>query len=162
MTVEIGAPIPPFSVPATGGRTITEQTLRGHWSVLYFYPKDHTPGCTKEGEAFRDHYDEFRALNCEIYGCSRDSLRSHERFREKYGFPFDLIADEEEVLCRLFDVIRLKKNYGREYYGIERSTFLIDPDGILRHEWRKVRVPGHVETVLETLRQLQMEERHES
>ena len=156
MTVKTGEPIPSFSVPATGGKIITDETLRGHWSVLYFYPRDNTPGCTKEGEAFRDRYAEFQALNCEIYGCSRDSLRSHERFREKYGFPFDLIADEEEVLCRLFDVIiRLKKNYGREYYGIERSTFLIDPESILRYEWRKVRVPGHVEAVLATLCQLQ-------
>ena len=153
--VKIGEPIPPFEAQATGGKIITADDLKGHWSVLYFYPKDNTPGCTKEGEGFRDHYTEFQALNCEIYGCSRDSLKSHERFKEKYQFPFDLISDPDEVLCRLFDVIKLKKNYGREYYGIERSTFLIDPDGILRHEWRKVRVPGHVEAVLKTLKSLQ-------
>lgn len=153
--VEIGKPIPPFEAQATGGKTITEQNLKGHWTVLYFYPKDNTPGCTKEGEGFRDHYAEFQALNCEIYGCSRDSLKSHENFKAKYNFPFELICDPDETLFRLFDVIKLKKNYGREYYGIERSTFLIDPEGILRHEWRKVRVPGHVEEVLETLKSLQ-------
>jgi peroxiredoxin Q/BCP len=93
-------------------------------------------------------------LNCEVYGCSRDSLKSHENFKTKYQFPFELVSDPDETLCRLFDVIKLKKNYGREYYGIERSTFLIDPEGILRFEWRNVRVPGHVEAVLETLKQL--------
>ncbi|HIQ40994.1 MAG TPA: peroxiredoxin [Sulfurivirga caldicuralii] len=153
--VEVGNPIPPFEATATGGKTLTAEDLKGHWSVLYFYPKDNTPGCTKEGEAFRDYYAAFQALNCEIYGCSRDSLKSHERFKEKYQFPFELISDPDETLCRLFDVIKLKKNYGREYYGIERSTFLIDPQGILRHQWRKVRVPGHVEEVLETLKTLQ-------
>ena len=153
--VEIGQPIPPFSAAVTGEKgTLTHEDLLGHWTVLYFYPKDNTPGCTKEGEGFRDHYADFQALNCDIYGCSRDSLKSHERFKEKYGFPFELISDPDETLCRLFDVIKLKKNYGREYMGIERSTFLIDPEGILRHEWRKVRVPGHVEAVLETLREL--------
>lgn len=153
--VEIGQPIPPFEAQATGGKIITQDDFRGHWTVLYFYPKDNTPGCTKEGEGFRDHYAEFQALNCEIYGCSRDSLKSHENFKAKYQFPFELISDPDEKLCRLFDVIKLKKNYGREYMGIERSTFLIDPDLILRYEWRKVRVPGHVEAVLEKLRELQ-------
>ncbi len=153
--VEIGKPIPPFEAQATGGKTITHETFRNHWTVLYFYPKDNTPGCTREGEGFRDHYAEFQALNCDIYGCSRDSLKSHENFKTKYQFPFELISDPDETLCRLFDVIKLKKNYGREYMGIERSTFLIDPALILRHEWRKVRVPGHVEAVLETLKSLQ-------
>ncbi len=153
--VEIGQPIPPFEAPITDGGTLTHDALKGHWTVLYFYPRDNTPGCTREGEDFRDHYTDFQALDCHIYGCSRDSLKSHERFKEKHQFPFELIADPDETLCRLFDVIRLKKNYGREYYGIERSTFLIDPNGILRHEWRKVRVPGHVEAVLETLKTLQ-------
>ena len=156
--VEIGQPIPPFSAAITGEKgTLTHEDLLGHWTVLYFYPKDNTPGCTKEGEGFRDHYADFQALHCDIYGCSRDSLKSHERFKEKYCFPFELISDPDETLCRLFDVIKLKKNYGREYMGIERSTFLIDPEGILRQEWRKVRVPGHVEAVLETLRNLQAE-----
>ncbi|SIN91030.1 peroxiredoxin Q/BCP [Sulfurivirga caldicuralii] len=153
--VEIGQPIPSFEAQATGDKIITQDDFRGHWTVLYFYPKDNTPGCTKEGEGFRDHYAEFQALNCEIYGCSRDSLKSHENFKAKYQFPFDLISDPNETLCRLFDVIKLKKNYGREYMGIERSTFLIDPDLILRYEWRKVRVPGHVEAVLEKLKELQ-------
>ena len=155
--VEVGKPIPAFEAQATGGRTLTQEDLRGHWTVLYFYPKDNTPGCTREGEGFRDHYAAFQALNCEIYGCSRDSLRSHENFKAKYQFPFELISDPDETLCRLFDVIKLKKNYGREYLGIERSTFLIDPQLILRHEWRKVRVPGHVEAVLEKLKALQAE-----
>ncbi len=153
--VELGHPIPPFEAQATSGKCITQADFQGHWSVLYFYPKDNTPGCTKEGEAFRDHYSEFQALNCEIYGCSRDSLKTHENFKAKYSFPFELISDTDEHLCRLFDVIKLKKNYGREYYGIERSTFLIDPDGILRYQWRKVRVAGHVEQVLDTLKSLQ-------
>src|SRR5699024_999230 len=121
--------IPAFSATATSETTITEADFKGRLTVIYFYPKDSTPGCTTQGQDFRDRYDKFKALNCEIIGVSRDSLRSHERFREKHEFPFELISDEEENLCKLFDVIKLKKLYGREYMGIERSTFLIDADG---------------------------------
>jgi len=122
--------------------------------VLYFYPKDSTPGCTKEGEAFRDHYAEFEALDTVILGVSRDSLKRHENFKAKYDFPFELLSDEDETLCQMFDVMKLKKNYGREYMGIERSTFLIDKAGVLRQEWRKVKVKDHVEEVLAAVKAL--------
>ncbi|NBB93461.1 MAG: redoxin domain-containing protein, partial [Gammaproteobacteria bacterium] len=122
--------------------------------VVYFYPRDNTPGCTKEGEAFRDHHDAFAELGCRIVGVSRDSLASHEKFAQKYGFPFPLIADTDESLCRHFDVIKEKNMYGKKVLGVERSTFLFDADGRLVREWRKVRVPGHVEEVLEAVRAL--------
>ncbi len=150
-----GQKAPPFSAPATGGQTIALTQFEGEKHVvLYFYPKDSTPGCTKEGEAFRDHFDEFKQLDTVILGVSRDSLKRHENFKAKYEFPFELLADENESLCQLFDVIKLKKNYGREYMGIERSTFLIDKAGILRQEWRKVKVKGHVSEVLEAVKAL--------
>ena len=122
--------------------------------VIYFYPKDSTPGCTTEGQGFRDHYAEFQAANTEVFGVSRDSLKSHENFKAKQAFPFELLSDKDEALCQLFDVIKLKKLYGKEYLGVDRSTFLIDKDGVLRHEWRGVKVPGHVEAVLEQAKQL--------
>jgi len=153
-TVQLDQPIPAFTAAATSETTITEADLQGRLTVIYFYPKDSTPGCTTQGQDFRDRYDKFKALNCEIIGVSRDSLRSHERFREKHGFPFELIADEDESLCKLFDVIKLKKLYGREYMGIERSTFLIDADGVLRQEWRKVRPKGHADVILEAVEAL--------
>lgn len=153
-TVQLGQPIPAFNAIATSETTITQADLNGRLTVIYFYPKDSTPGCTTQGQDFRDRYAEFKALNCEIIGVSRDSLRSHERFREKHEFPFELIADEDESLCKLFDVIKLKKLYGREYMGIERSTFLIDAEGILRHEWRKVRPKDHAGAILDAVKAL--------
>ncbi len=153
--IALDQPVPDFEAPATGGQTIRLSDFRGKKNVvLYFYPKDSTPGCTKEGEAFRDHFAEFEALDTVILGVSKDSMKRHENFKAKYGFPFELISDEDETVCRLFDVIKLKKNYGREYMGIERSTFLIDKEGILRRQWRKVKVKGHVEEVLEAVREL--------
>ncbi|KUJ72985.1 peroxiredoxin [Thiomicrospira sp. WB1] len=127
-------------------------TLFNHWTVLYFYPRDNTPGCTTEGLDFAQRHEQFKSLDAQILGVSKDSLRKHRNFIEKQGFPFDLISDPEEHLCRAFDVIKLKKNYGREYYGIERSTFLIDPQGCIRQAWRKVKVKEHAETVLQALK----------
>ncbi len=129
--------------------------LADGWLVLYFYPRASTPGCTQEGLDFSALYDRFRHAGSDILGCSRDSLKRQENFKAKYGFPFDLIADTEEELCRYFDVIKEKTLYGKKHLGIERSTFLIDPDGVLRHEWRKVKVKGHAEAVLEKLLALQ-------
>ncbi|WP_240451126.1 peroxiredoxin [Wenzhouxiangella sp. XN201] len=139
---------------ATGNQALRLDDLVGQPAVIYFYPRDNTPGCTKEGEAFRDHYEAFQALGCQIVGVSRDSLKSHEKFAEKYGFPFPLVADPDESLCRQFDVIKEKNMYGKKVMGIERSTFLFDRKGQLVREWRKVRVPGHVEEVLEAVREL--------
>ncbi len=152
--LEPGQPMPDFSLPATSGRTIGRDDLLGRQAVVYFYPKDSTPGCTRESQDFRDHHADFEAIGTTIVGCSRDGLRSHERFKEKQALPFDLISDEDETLCTLFDVIRMKNMYGKQVRGIERSTFLFDSDGILRKAWRKVRVDGHVEAVLEAARAL--------
>lgn len=151
MSLQIGDTLPEFSLQATSGRTITLEDFKGQYTVLYFYPKDNTPGCTTEGKAFTELYPEFQALNCEIFGISRDSVRKHENFKAKHNFPFDLISDEEETLCKLLDVIKRKKNFGREYYGIERSTFLINPKAKIIHEWRKVKVADHAQAVLDTL-----------
>jgi peroxiredoxin Q/BCP len=148
MSVSVDQPVPDFSAAATGGRTVRLSELRGQRVVLYFYPKDNTPGCTVEGQQFRDLHQRFAALNAVVLGASRDSLRSHENFRAKYDFPFPLLADADETLCRLFDVLKLKKLYGRESLGVERSTFLIDADGVLRREWRKVKADGHAAEVL--------------
>jgi len=120
--------------------------------VLYFYPKDSTPGCTNEGIDFKDHYEELQKLNTEIFGISRDSVKSHENFKAKYNFPFDLLSDPDEIACQLFDVIKTKNMYGKQVLGIERSTFIIDKDGKLIHEWRKVKVDGHVIEVLNHLK----------
>ncbi|HBP75233.1 MAG TPA: peroxiredoxin, partial [Alcanivorax sp.] len=126
MTIKEGQPAPDFTAPATSDTTITLSALKGKKVVLYFYPKDSTPGCTTEGQNFRDLYPNFQEANCEILGVSKDSLRRHENFKAKQEFPFELISDEDETVCRLFDVIKLKKMYGKEFEGIERSTFLID------------------------------------
>ena len=152
--VTIGEKVADFSVPATGDKTLSLSDFKNKNLVVYFYPKDNTPGCTLEGQDFRDRFAEFQAANTEILGVSRDSLKSHERFKEKQNFPFDLLADEDESLCRLFDVIHEKNMYGRKVMGVVRSTFLIDGDGVLREEWRKVRVKGHVEAVLEAAKAL--------
>ena len=154
MHVELNKPVPDFSAQATGEQTVTPASLAGKTVVIYFYPKDNTPGCTTEGQDFRDAHAEFAGLNAVIYGVSKDSLRTHANFKAKHEFPFELISDPDEALCRLFDVIRLKKLYGKEYEGIERSTFLIDAKGVLRQEWRKVKVPGHVAEVLAAVRTL--------
>ncbi len=146
--------LPAYSKDAPEGN-LKLSDLRGRWVVLYFYPKDSTPGCTTESCDFRDALPDFSAADAYIVGVSRDSLKSHQRFAEKQGLNFPLISDPEEKLCRAFDVIQLKKLYGRESMGVERSTFLIDPEGVVRHAWRKVRVKGHVAEVLETLKRLQ-------
>ncbi|MBY4675287.1 peroxiredoxin [Marinobacterium arenosum] len=147
-TVAINEPVANFSAPATSDQTINLSDLAGKNVVIYFYPKDSTPGCTTEGQNFRDLYDQFEAANTVIFGVSRDGLRAHENFKAKQSFPFELISDKEEELCKQFDVIKLKKNYGREYLGIDRSTFLIDANGVLRQEWRGVKVKGHADEVL--------------
>ena len=154
MSIEPGSTIPNFTAQATGGQTINLADLAGKKVVLYFYQKDNTPGCTTEGQAFRDLYGEFQEAGALVFGVSKDSLRTHENFKQKQAFPFELISDSDESLCRLFDVIRMKQMYGKQYEGIERSTFVIDAQGVLRHEWRKVKVPGHVDQVLETVRAL--------
>lgn len=151
---EIGSPAPPFTLPASGGRRIALADLRGHWVVLYFYPKDATPGCTSEAQGFRDAYPRLQALGAEVLGVSRDSLASHERFAAAQALPFPLLADTDGAVCTAYDVIRPKTLYGRTTLGIERSTFLVDPDGTLRAQWRRVKVPGHVEAVLGTLAEL--------
>lgn len=153
-TVAIGEPAPDFSAPATSGKTLRLSDFRGKYLVLYFYPKDSTPGCTQEGQEFRDLYPEFQALGAEILGVSRDGLKSHENFKCKQSFPFELLSDPEETLCGLYDVIRMKKLYGKDVRGIERSTFLVSPDGILAAEWRKLSVKGHAQAVLEKIREL--------
>ncbi|WP_022963398.1 peroxiredoxin [Halopseudomonas pelagia] len=154
MTVIIDQPIPAFTAQATSGQSVNLDALKGTQLVIYFYPKDNTPGCTTEGQEFRDLHADFVAANTLILGVSKDSLRTHENFKAKQGFPFELISDSDESLCRLFDVIQLKQMYGKEYEGIERSTFLIDKHGALRREWRKVKVKGHVAEVLQAAQDL--------
>lgn len=152
--VDIGQKVDDFTLPATGEQNITLSQLEGKYIIIYFYPKDSTPGCTTEGQNFRDSIDEFTRNDCIILGVSKDSIRKHENFKAKQSFPFDLISDVEETLCKQFDVIKLKKLYGKEYMGIERSTFLINKQGVLVNEWRKVRVKGHIDDVLETVKKL--------
>lgn len=153
-SAQLNQVVPDFTAAATSDLTFTLSAQRGRHLVIYFYPKDSTPGCTTEGQDFRDLYAEFQALDTDIYGVSRDGLRSHENFRSKQDFPFQLISDANEALCQLFDVIKLKKMYGKESLGIERSTFLIDKEGVLRQEWRKVKVAGHAAEVLEAVKSL--------
>lgn len=148
MSIELGQPVPDFSASATGDTTVTLSELRGKQVVIYFYPKASTPGCTTEGGDFRDNKKAFEAANTIILGVSRDGLRAQENFKAKQDFNFALISDKDETLCALFDVIKLKKMYGKEHLGIERSTFLIDADGNLANEWRGVKVPGHIAEVL--------------
>jgi len=149
MAVELDKPVADFQVQATSDQAVSLSALKGQQVVIYFYPKDSTPGCTTQGQGFRDAYNDFKAANTVVFGVSRDSLKSHENFKAKQAFPFELISDKDESLCQLFDVIKLKKLYGKEYLGVDRSTFLIDKDGVLRKEWRGVKVPGHVTAVLE-------------
>ncbi len=147
-TASLGRKVPAFSLPASGGTTWKLADAAGRKLVLYFYPKDNTSGCTNEGEAFRDLHAKFRKAGAEIIGISPDSVASHDRFIAKYDFPFVLLADEEQAVCRLFGVWKEKSMYGRKYMGVERSTFLVDASGVLRREWRKVKVPGHAQEVL--------------
>ena len=154
MRLEPGAAAPFFSRTDQDGTTVTLDDYAGHRLVIYFYPKDNTPGCTSEGQDFRDLYPEFAGENTMIFGVSRDGLKSHENFKAKQGFPFELLSDKDESLGQQFDVIKLKKNYGREYLGLDRSTFLIDSEGKLVREWRSVRVKGHVEDVLQAAQTL--------
>lgn len=149
--IAIGKKVPDFTLPATGGKQVKLSSLRGQDVVLYFYPKDDTPGCTLEGKDFRDMNAGFRRKGAVILGVSRDSLKSHEKFCDKYSFNFDLLSDEDEKLCKLFDVIKMKNMYGKKVRGIVRSTFLIGKDGVLRREWRKVSVEGHAAEVLKAL-----------
>jgi len=152
--VSIGKKVARFSLPSTGDKSLSLEDFKGKNLVIYFYPKDSTPGCTLEGQDFRDNHDEFKTAGTEILGVSRDSMQRHENFKAKQEFPFDLLSDEDEKLCKQFDVIHEKNMYGRKVMGIVRSTFLIDGKGILRQEWRKVRVKGHVEEVLEAAKSL--------
>lgn len=157
MTVEVGKKVSAFRLLATGEQTISLSGMKGKNIVLYFYPKDNTPGCTQEGQDFRDNIAKFKRQNCIILGISRDTVRTHENFKAKHKFPFDLLSDTEEELCTLFDVIKLKNMYGKKLLGIERSTFLINDKGILKQEWRKVKVGGHVDEVLAVLKSLNKE-----
>lgn len=150
----LDAPVPDFSLPGTGGASVRLQALRGGKVVLYFYPKDNTPGCTLEGQDFARLHPAFVKAGTTVFGISRDSVASHEKFRDKLRYPFALLSDADEQACRLFDVIREKNMYGRKVLGVERSTFLIDADGVLRREWRKVKVDGHAQEVLEAAQAL--------
>jgi peroxiredoxin Q/BCP len=153
--MEIGSQLPAIQFKATNALNTNFEQYRGQWLVIYFYPKDATPGCTTEGADFRDNFAEFEQLNAVIFGVSRDSIASHEKFKTNMHFPFELISDTEETLCQLFDVIKMKSMYGKQVRGIERSTFLIDPQGILRKSWRKVSVTGHIAEVLSALKSFQ-------
>jgi peroxiredoxin Q/BCP len=150
----VGKKVGAFKVTTTDDATLSSKDLLGAPFVLYFYPKDDTPGCTLESKGFRDEHARFEDLKVRVLGVSRDSLASHAKFRAKYDLPFELVADVDESLCRMFDVIKEKNMYGRKVLGIERSTFLIDAAGVLRREWRKVKVPGHVAEVLEAANEL--------
>ncbi len=150
----LDAPVPDIELPATDDQLFRLSELKGRHVVLYFYPKDNTPGCTTEGQNFRDNYDEFRSFKAEIFGVSKDTLESHEHFKSQQCFPFELISDKNGKLCKLFDVIKEKNQYGKKYLGIERSTFIIDKQGVLRKEFRGVKVDGHVQQVLAALKSL--------
>ena len=152
--VSIGKKVTPFSLPATGDKSLSLDDFKGENLVLYFYPKDSTPGCTTEGQNFAASHAKFKRAKTIILGVSRDSVSSHEKFKAKYNFPFDLLSDSEEKACSIFDVIKEKNMYGRKVMGIERSTFLIDEKGKLRKEWRKVKVKGHVDEVLQAVKEL--------
>jgi len=152
--VAVGKKVPAFAAASTGGGTLASKDLLGSPYVLYFYPKDDTPGCTMEGHDFRDHFAAFVRHGVRVLGVSRDTVASHEKFKSKHGLPFELLSDPDEALCRLFDVIKQKNMYGKKVLGIERSTFLIDPKGVLRNEWRRIKVNGHVVAVLAAAKKL--------
>ena len=149
--VSVGKRVENFTLPATGDQNLSLNDFKGRSLIIYFYPKDNTSGCTREGQDFRDLYPQFTATGADILGVSRDSVKMHENFRAKHEFPFHLLSDNEELLCKQFDIIHEKKLYGRTYMGIVRSTFFIDAEGVLQQEWRKVRVPGHAQAVLDAL-----------
>ena len=151
--VEVGKKVPAFKGEATGGAPIASKDLKGQKYVLYFYPRDNTPGCTVESNDFRDLHSKFKRKKVRVIGISRDTLKSHDRFKEKFGFPFELIADPDETICNLFGVMKDKNMYGKKVRGIERSTFLVDEDGKLLREWRKVKVDGHAQEVLDSLKE---------
>ena len=154
MSVVLGKPIPYFEIPATSGLVFNPTACKGRKLVMYFYPKDSTPGCTVESMEFRDNIDALTQANTLIVGISRDSLKSHDNFKGKLELPFELASDTEEVLCQLFNVMKMKNMYGKQVRGIERSTFLIDEEGVLRHEWRGLKIPGHVQDVLKAAQSL--------
>jgi len=149
----LNQPVTDFELPATNGKKFKLSDHIGKTVIIYFYPKDSTPGCTTQGMQFRDNYAEFLSVNSEIFGISRDSLKSHENFKAKFSFPFELLADTEELACNIFGVIKMKNMYGKQVRGIERSTFVIDKNGILVQEWRAVKVDGHVQEVLKFIKQ---------
>ena len=149
--IEINSPIPDLSLEGTNNTTFSISNFLGKNLIIYFYPKDSTPGCTNESIDFKDNYDIFQKLNTEIFGISRDSLKSHEKFKAKYSFPFELLSDADEIACDLFDVIKMKNMYGKKVRGIERSTFLINTEGKLINEWRGVKVNGHIQELIEFL-----------
>ena len=155
MSIMLNQPIPDFELPSTGGKSFKPSDYRGKTLVIYFYPKDSTPGCTTQGQQFRDAYADFQAAHAEIFGISRDSLKSHESFKAKFSFPFELLSDADKRACGIFDVIKQKNMYGKQVRGIERSTFVIDANGVLVREWRKVKVDGHVAEVLNFVQSLQ-------
>lgn len=150
--VQVGQIVPDFTLPGSNGKDVSLSDFRGKKVVIYFYPKDMTPGCTTESCEFRDFHGDYNKLNTEVIGISPDDLKSHDKFIEKYNLPFLLLADEEQKVCQLFDVWKLKSMYGKEFMGVERSTFLIDEEGKLVKEWRKVKVDGHVNEVLEAVK----------
>ena len=149
-----GKKCPKFSGEATGGISLSNKDFEGKNLIIFFYPKDNTPGCTLEGQDFRDNHKEFTKLNAEILGVSRDSIKSHENFKAKQSFPFELLSDPDEKVCKAFDVMKMKSMYGREYMGVDRSTFLINEKGKVVREWRSVKVKGHVDEVLESVKSL--------
>ncbi|MGR8941481.1 MAG: peroxiredoxin [Gammaproteobacteria bacterium] len=153
-TLSLGSAAFDLEIQSTGAKTVKLADYRGKNIVLYFYPKDNTPGCTQEGRDFRDHIDRFDALNTVVFGVSRDPVKMHEGFKCKQEFPFDLLSDPDEILCSLFDVIKMKNMYGKQVRGIERSTFLFDKEGMLTREWRKVKVKDHVQEVLRAVEAL--------
>lgn len=152
MSIKIGDKLPPFKVCATSNKTLTNSDFLSKYTVIYFYPKDSTPGCTTEGLDFTALQDEFKTLNAQIFGASLDSMKRHDNFKTKQNFSFDLISDPEAEFCKFFGVYQLKKNFGKEYMGIVRSTFLFDPEGILIHEWKNVKVKDHAQEVLNTIK----------
>ena len=154
MTVVVNKPLPEFEAVATGNESLSNQSLIGQTVVLYFYPKDNTPGCTTEAMEFRDKYKDFVKAGATVYGVSRDNMKSHDDFKEKLELPFELIADTEEKMCHMFGVVKNKIMYGKKVKGIERSTFLVGTDGILKQEWRGLKVAGHVEEVLKAVKAL--------
>ena len=149
-----GKKCPIFKGDSTSNKTISNKDFLGKNLVIYFYPKDSTPGCTTEGQDFRDNYKTFKKLNTDILGVSRDSVKSHENFKQKQSFPFELLSDPEEIMCKDFDVMKLKSMYGKEYIGVDRSTFLISSEGKIIKEWRSVKVKGHVNEVLDEVKKL--------